>query len=390
MVAAFTWIEFFHAARHPNAHHLTRSATLTMIDIKKCFPLMPLRYFQIVGIFIAMASLTGCGDQTSGAAAPKATTVVRVAPVNVISGSPAIHGAGTAAWRSETTLGFTTGGQIARIFVNEGDRVRQGQLLATLDTTAVQADLFAAQAESNRAISNAARIEALFRKGWVTRAQFEASQASEQTSAAQVQVRRFERDTARIEAPSNGVILARLAESKQVVAAGSPVLTIGEARGGYIIRVPLNDRAAAAISKGASTAIYFEALGAVPLQGRVLEIGGKARQSTGTFDVEIALPPDPRLRSGMIGTVAITSSAKSVDPQMFVPAGALLSPRAGEALIYVIDANKRARLRSVAIGNPTESGVQILSGLTANELVVLSGFDKLQDGLRVTPMLRAR
>jgi RND family efflux transporter MFP subunit len=348
-----------------------------------------LRYYQIVGILLA-STITGACDNPTAATKNAAPPAVRVAQVSMVTAITQIRGAGTAAWRNEATLGFTSGGQIARVFVNEGDRIRRGQLLATLNMTTVEADLSGARAEADRAASNAIRIDALYREGWVTKAQLEAANAAAQSTAAQVRARSFAMDTARIVASSNGMVLARLAEAKQVVAAGSPVLTIGEDDGGYIIRVPLNDRAAAAISAGAPASIMFAALGAQPLSGRVLQIGGRAQQSTGTFDVEIALPPDPRIRSGMIGTVAITSSARNAIPRIILPAGALISPRAGEALVYIIDAGNRARIRTVLIGETLDSGVEILSGLTGNEVVALSGFDKFTDGMRVTPVARAR
>ncbi len=342
------------------------------------------RKIRNLGVVAAMVVLIGCDSKADNAPQKPATPVVRVANVQSDAKVAEIQGVGTAAWRRETMLGFTTGGQIARIFVNEGDQVRRGQLLALLDTTTVQAELTAAQADAARAASNAERLASLYRSGWVTKAQIEGAQASAQSSAALVSARRFAMATARIVAPSNGIVLARLAESKQIVAAGVPVLTMGEADGGYVIRVPLNDRSAAAIGRGAAARIVFEALGPEPLIGRVLEVGGKARQTTGTFDVEIGLPADLRLRSGMIGSAAITASMQLASPSVTVPATAILSPRAGEALVYVIDADNRARLRTVGIGETTDTGVAILSGLTGTEVVAVSGFEKLKDGIEIS------
>ncbi len=341
-------------------------------------------------VWAAFSMMTGCGADPGEPLKKDIIPVVRAAFAQSITTNPAIGGVGTAAWRRETQLGFTTGGQIARVLVNEGDRVRRGQLLAILDTTTVQAELTASQAEASRAAGNAQRIGTLYRSGWVTKGQFENAQASAQSSAAQVRARKFAAQTARITAPSNGLVLARLAESKQIVAAGVPVLTIGEAEGGYVIRVPLNDRAAATIARGAPARVSFEAIGPELLIGRVLEVGGKARASTGTFDVEIGLPFDPRLQSGMIGTVSISASAKSASPSVVVPTRAILSPRAGEALVYVIDGDNRVRMRSVSIGETSDAGVQILSGLTGTEMLAVSGFEKIKDGMRVNPALPPR
>jgi RND family efflux transporter MFP subunit len=336
-----------------------------------------------------ITTLAGCNNQPDQKPPAEPPPTVRTAIVQSASTIPEIQAIGTAAWRREASLGFTSGGQIARIFVNEGDRVERGQLLATLSTTPVEAELSVAQAEARRAASDAERLEGLYRQGWVTKPRYEAAKASAQASAAQVTARRFALETAKVIAPSGGVILARLAEPTQVIAAGAPVVIIGEAAGGYVIRLPVNDRTAAALKIGAPATIRFEALGATPLQGRIVEIGGKARQATGTFDVEIALPNAPGLRSGMIGTASIIASGRLASQRIMVPAAALISPRAGEALVYIIDAGNMARLRKVALGQTTDAGVEILSGLNGGERVALTGFDKMTDGSRVNAVSRA-
>lgn len=339
------------------------------------------------GCLIIGLALAGCGSSADQPPAARPIPAVRVAVIQSATSLPEIEGIGTAAWRRETPLGFTTGGQIARLFVNEGDRVRRGQLLAILSTTPVEADLAAAQAEARRAGSEVVRLETLYRQGWVTKARLEAAQAAALASSAQVNARRFALDTARVIAPSAGIVLARLAEPTQVVAAGTPVVIIGEASGGYVIRVPVNDRVAAALSIGAPAQVRFEALGPTPLTGRIAEIGGKARQTTGTFDVEIALPDEPRLRSGMIGSVSMLATNRDAVRRIIVPAAALIAPRADEALIYVVDGYDRVRLRKVAIGNTTDAGVEITSGLTGGERLVLTGFDRIKDGARVKPVM---
>jgi RND family efflux transporter MFP subunit len=340
------------------------------------------------GYMMSLMALMGCSAEAEQKPAPELAPAVRITTVQSADTVPEIQGIGTAAWRRETPLGFTSGGQIARVFVNEGDRVRRGQLLAVLSTTPVEAELTAAMAEAQRASSDAERLRGLYRKGWVTKPRYETAQASAEASAAQVRARRFALDTAKVIAPSGGVVLARLAEPTQVVAAGTPVIVIGEAAGGYVIRVPVNDRAAAALIIGAPATIRFEALGDTPLQGRIVEIGGKARQTTGTFDVEIALPGAPGLRSGMIGMVSMIAARREASPRVIVPAGALISPRAGEALVYVVDERNAARLRKVNIGETIDAGVEVLAGLSGGERIALSGFDKIKDGSRVNPVAR--
>ncbi len=345
---------------------------------------------QVTGVVISLVALVGCGTPARKGNAPDRVPTISVATARSGVAITEIQGVGTAAWRRETPLGFTTGGQIARVLVNEGERVRRGQLLAILSAVPVEAELAVAQAEANRAASEVNRLGGLYRDGWVTKARFETAQASAAVSAAQVKARRFALDTAKVVAPSDGVVLSRLAEPTQVVAAGTPVVIVGEAAGGYVIRVPVNDRAAAALTIGAPASVGFEALGPAPLPGRVVEIGGKARQSTGTFDVEISLPANPRLRSGMIGTASMTAAPRLSSSRTLIPATALIAPRAGEALVYVIDAKNIARLRKIVIGDTTDTGVEVLSGITTGERIALSGFEKIKDGTRVSPVIRTR
>lgn len=333
--------------------------------------------------------LAGCRGEAADGPPPQRAPEIRVTQVQSAAAVTRLDAVGTAAWRQEAPLGFTTAGQIARVLVNEGDRVRRGQLLAVLDTTALQADLHAAEAEAVRAAADARRIERLARDGWVTKPRVEAAQAQAGTAAAQVEARGFALRTARIAAPSDGVVLARLAEPLQVIAAGSPVVVLGEAARGYVLRVPVNDRIAARLTVGAPAQVTFAALGPRPLAGTIVEIGGKARQTTGTFDLEIALPPTPGLRSGMIGRASLLHAPDGPARRLLVPAMALQSPRAGEALVYVIDAANHAHLRGVTLGETTDAGVEIVAGLRPGETIALSGFAEITDGTLVRPTKRA-
>ena len=120
-----------------------------------------------------------------------------------------ITAAGTAALRKEIPLGFTSPGRIARILVQEGDRVRRGQVLAMLDTTSVGASLDAAAAERTRARAELERYRALYSQGWLTKGRLEAAEAAARSADANVSARRFTLETARVIAPANGIILAR-------------------------------------------------------------------------------------------------------------------------------------------------------------------------------------
>ncbi len=344
------------------------------------------RVFSI-GLLIILAAC-GRAEQPKQVAAP--VPQVRIATIGVDESPANITGVGSVALRREASLGFTSAGRIARLTVNEGDLVRRGQVLAALDVTTVAADLKRARAERDRAAAEFQRSANLMEKGWITRPRLENAQASLRAADASVSAASFQASNATILAPGNGVVLSRAAEPGQVVAAGTPILVIGEITSGYVLRVPLSDQDAAHITRGTPATVRLAALDNQSLAGRVTEIGGRSDQSTGTFAVEIGLPEDRRLKSGQIGEAVIASTTARV-ADIRVPAAAVFAPRGGEGFVFVFDRQtRRLKLRKVAVGEAEDNGIRVLSGLSRGELVAVSRVDRLKDGMKIEPIGRAR
>lgn len=315
---------------------------------------------------------------------------VRVVQVGSAKAAVTLGAVGTVHLRRETTLGFTSGGRIARIAVNEGDRVAKGQVLAALDLTTVNAQLDAARAEQVRTAAELKRSTTLFEQGWVTKARLDNARAAHDSAIATSRVRQFATDTARIVAPGNGVVLARLAEPSQTVDAGTPVLVVGDESAGYILRLPVPDRDAARLRPGAPAKVRIASLGDAEINAFIVEIGGRADPATGTFDVEVALPPLPGLRSGQVGSAELIVSDQTGATSLLVPPAALFSPRAGEGFVYVVpDGSDRVALRKVTVAEARDGGLIVTGGLSPGEWVVVSKLDRIANKARINPVRRA-
>lgn len=334
----------------------------------------------VIGLGLILAS---CGKPAVPQADAPATPDIRIATVGGDSVAAHVTGVGTVALRREAALGFTSAGRIVRITVNEGDRVHRGQLLAALDTTTVMADLARALAERERAAAEYRRSSALMAQGWITRPRLESAKSTLQAADAVVAQTRFQASNATIVAPGPGTVLARLAEPGQVVAAGTPVLNVGEEASGYVVRVPLSDRDAARLTMGAAATVTLAALDGATLTGHIVELGGRADKATGTFIAEILLPDDARLRSGQIGDVSIVASG-AARADLRVPPSAVFAARAGSAFVYVVDLpHKRVRLRQISISDTSDDGIRVTGGLSRGEIVATSRIDRLRDGAAV-------
>jgi membrane fusion protein (multidrug efflux system) len=346
-------------------------------------------------VFAALAALsiavTACADdaeadENTAEKTEKAAVAVTVAPVQSVTANQILELTGTVRYLLETPLAFTSTGKIATIRYDSGQRVAKGALMAALDTTSVDADLAAAQAELERSTSELARLETLFDQGWVTRPQLDQAQAAQKSAAAQVSARQFATRTSRIYAPSSGIILSREAEPGQVLQAGAPVLFMGEASGGLVLRTPATDREVAQLTIGMTADIYIGALNDEPIKAQIRDIDGRADPGTGTFALTFALPNDRKLRSGQIGEARIALAPNSDDPILSIPAPAVFDIRTGEALVYVVNPkDNMVAARSVRLGKLLDDRITIISGLERGEQIVVTGHEEIRPGDIVAP-----
>ena len=317
--------------------------------------------------------------------------VVRVGQVLAQGDAANLDLVGTVQLRRTARLGFTTGGRVASILVDEGERVRRGQLIAALEATPVASSAAAAEAEQRRARGELGRMVQLYDQGWVTKARLESAQAADDVAAANLRATRFLASTARIYAAGDGIVLARLVEPGQVVAAGFAIVEMGDERAGYVLRAPVSDRDAARLSIGAPATIRIAALGGRGIPGKVIEIAGRADAATGTFAVEVALTTDVGLRAGQIGNLSVEMSQENVGTNVAVPPAAIFAPRAGEALVYIARPGAtKLRLRKVVVIETRDDGIAVESGVRVGEWVVVSAVDRLRDGQSVNAIARGR
>ena len=338
-------------------------------------------------LLLALAALlAGCGNDKPQVPVDAAPLKVSVVQVGQQAMAPPIEAAGTAALRKEIPLAFTSSGRIARILVQEGDFVRRGQVLALLDTTSVGAALEVAAAERVRARAELERFRTLYAQGWVTKARLEGAEAAARSADANLAARRFTLETARVVAPASGIVLARSAEPAQIIDAGVPVLTLGDTGSGFVLRALVADRDAVRLRPGIGAEVTFEALAGTKLAGRVIEVGGRSDRGSGAFTAEIALSPDARLRSGLVGTARIAAPSVAGSTLVVIPPTALFSVRADEGFVYVVGRDRKVRARKVSLGPLGPAGSEVLSGLSTGELIATSGLDRLREGLAIDPV----
>lgn len=344
------------------------------------------RIFWPAIICLSLILPLGCRPAAKPVAAEqRSTPAVKVVRVGTVSSVKAIVTVGTVAYRRELQLGFTTGGRTRFIRVQEGQSVPAGFALASLDMTIVQAELAEAIAEQDRASATYSRNSSLAAKGWVNKRDLDTARSAKLSADARVRAARFQSSSATIYAPSAGVVLARLAEPGQVVEAGRPIITFGDRSSGLVIRGAVTATDASRIAIGSAASVTINAASPIVLTGKVIEIGGKADPTTGTFLVEVALDRVGAVRSGQVGTIRLQpATTQSAEPQVTVPLEALFSARGGEGFVLVYDPRSgKVFNRKVLLGELFDTSVVVRGGLKAGEAVVVSQIGTVSHGQSV-------
>lgn len=288
-------------------------------------------------------------------------------------------------------------GKIERIYVEEGDRVSQGQLLAELDTRTIklqlnQAEAAVAVAEANYkdAQRNIDRMERLRQENAVSEQQYEkiklaheAAEAQLKQAQAALNLAKHSLNVALMRAPFNGVIASRNAEEGDVInpmmggySSASGVLTLMDFSK-VKVEIGVSTNNISRIKKGQKTILKVSAYPEKEFVGQVILVNLTADPQSKKFKVEIqAENPDLLLRPNTFGEVILEVSTN--EDALVIPQKAII-----ENQYVFIAEGETAVKREIVIGLQNTEMVEIIQGLTEGEMVIIEGNYGLQDGAKL-------
>lgn len=340
--------------------------------------------------------LAGCGKQTSSTNAVRPVLVTR--PGNADGLAQAY--AGEIRAQQESPLAFRVSGKIVARRVDIGDRVRQGDLLARLDASdlqaqlrAAKAQLAAAEAEWQRADADQARYAKLAKQGVISESAMDAHTAATiaaegQVDAARAQMQLAENQLAysELRAPADGAIVARHAEAGQVVGAGQPVFTLA-AEGVREVAFAVPEGAVDKIYPGQSVTVELWSEPGKRWPGKVREVAPAADPASRTYAVRATIKaPVEALDLGQSAQVFVDGGSAE---HLSVPLAALQRVGEGRFAVFVVDPDTSTlRLQAIEIGEYGNDTVPVEQGLSADALVVAAGGHLLREGQKVRPVDR--
>jgi RND family efflux transporter MFP subunit len=328
--------------------------------------------------------LAACGQQDSKAAEAEAAVPVLVAPARAAPEAGDVIAYGMVRSDKEAALSFKIGGLIKTLKVDTGDRVKKGDVLAELDQREIDAQANRASTMVEKSRRDLARIQPLLAKGFVSQQRVQDAKSALDMAIADRQSVEFNRSLATIVAPSDGVVLSRHADVNEIVAAGTPVLTVSQGSSTYILKAGLSDRDVARLDVGDRAQVALDAFPDKPLDGTLRRISATSDERTGTFEIEIALGSvPPGTESGFMGEADIVS--KTLDAKtVAIPASAILEGHGSTATVYTVDpATSTAHRTRISIAGIDGDDILVASGLNVGAQVVSAGAPYLREGSKV-------
>jgi RND family efflux transporter MFP subunit len=289
------------------------------------------------------------------------------------------------------------GGKIARINVNEGDRVSKGQVLAELDTQAIElqlkqaeAALAVALARYNDSRTNLDRMERLYKEKAVSdqqyeqiRLAFDAAKAQLDQAQAAVNLARHSLDVAIMQAPFSGIIASKNADVGDVI---NPMMGAFSPTSGVLtlvdfsrikIRVDVSPSDIVQVKRGQPAILRVPSLPGQEFRGTIQVVNLAADPLSKKFGVEVGVDnQDLVLRPGTFGEITLEISTH--EGALVVPQKAILLNK----YLFIVQDGKAVK-REVALGLQNSTMVEITSGLAEGDQVIVEGNFGLEEGATV-------
>jgi RND family efflux transporter MFP subunit len=302
----------------------------------------------------------------------------------------------------ETPIYARTDGYLKHWYVDIGGRVKEGQLLATIDTPEIDQQLkqaeaaqLQAQANLDLARSTAERWHNLLKSDGVSQqevdtndAAYKARQADYAAAVANVERLKSMQSFQQVMAPFAGVITARNIDIGALISNGTAKELFKLAQID-VMRVYVNvpESYSNDMRIGLPAELHIAEFPNRVFAGKIAHTSGAIDTASRTLLTEVQVPnPRGELMPGAYAQV--TFSVSSAEPPLVIPSNTLIFRSAGPQ-VAVVDSHNIARLRSISIGRDFGNSLEILSGLQPDDFVILNPPDSLSDGTAVSPQQAA-
>ena len=388
---------------------------------------------------MALSALNGCHRKAEVAA--DEPVPVRLRTPNSFHEPVSVSASGSVEANVTALIAFQVSGRVVKVYVEEGQRVKQGQVLAELDPADYRNAYEAASGQANAADASALQAKNGLRSQELEQARVDFERAKDEyqrhkylfdhqslsandfhkfeavylasqqryemalqgtrseekkainaqahTANAQLSEAKKHLNDCQLRAPISGFIGMKHVNVGDTVSPGYPVFSVLDLDP-VKVRVGVPESEIGKVHEGARAVVWIPSLGGQRFEGKVESVGVSADSASRTFSTEIAIPnPTHVLRAGMVTESRVYGTAMM--DAMTVPGAAIVRDARGISLVYVYDSTRqRVFARRVDVGDLIDGEVEINSGLQPTDQIVIAGQQNVHEGSFVSVIGGAR
>jgi membrane fusion protein, multidrug efflux system len=333
---------------------------------------------------LIVAFLTGCGRSESSVNPESTQSPVRLVPVSVATVTPGpmkdilVLPGETEAWQ-DVIVGSETAGRVEWVGPKEGDFVKQGDLIARVDVSALKAALDRVEAALRLADDLYERRVKLFERNIINQEELDKAAAERALAKADFRQARVEYDRGFTRAPITGVVNHLFVKEGEFVDRGKPLAELVNVDR-VIVNVNVPELDVRFLKKGQKTTVRVDAFPDLERFGTIDFVAFKADPATKTFLSKVLIEnPGHDIRPGMIARVAFLR--RLIPDALAAPLFALID-KGGERIVFV-EEDGVAHARTVSIGVIEGDRVQITAGLEPGDRLIVTGQRDVEEGMKV-------
>jgi len=351
-----------------------------------------------IATFITALLLASCGNGDKKTVADNSPAIlVSVNSVAEKSNASFLTASGKIEAVNSANLSTRMMGYVDNIFVKVGEKVRNGQLLLSINNTDISAKLAQVNSgitEATAAFINAEkdynRFTSLFQENSASQKELDDITANYNMAKARLEgAKQMKNEVnaqlsyANLRAPFSGVITNKFINVGDMANPGMPLLAI-ESPGNYQVTAMVPESGISLIKSESTVDVLIKSLNET-VKGKVTEVSSSAKNTGGQYLVKAVLEKtDAKILSGMFATVQfpVARNTKAVSMTL-VPKSALVE-KGGLKGVYTVSEQNRALLRWLRLGKTFGEQVEVLSGLNGEEQYIISAEGKLYNGAKVS------
>jgi RND family efflux transporter MFP subunit len=296
---------------------------------------------------------------------------------------------------TEAQVSFEVSGRILELPVSQGQRVREGDLLARIDPSDYQAQLDASIAQRDAALADYERFEELLAKDAVSQRDFESRKRNWEVAEANLRIVEKNLADTSLRAPFAGRVARKYVERFQNVQAKEPVLLLQD---DLHLEIDVSLPEAALLRIGRSIDLRtlnsllkpVVAISSLPpdttFPARLQELATAADPTTRTFEATFAFdsPSEVLILPGMTALVRMSATIDELGATVAIPASSTVIDASGASSVWRVDRDTMEVHRvAVELGELSGVSVAVERGLERGDLIAASGANQLREGMRV-------